>query len=315
MPANNEILKYEPNLAGNIVVGILYAILGLLFSYYVFRHKNKWALCLPIGAFACSLGFLVRLGLDPHNLMVPLFVVQNILIIATPSAFLAFNYMLYGRFVTAIDPQFSSSKSNLRMEKSRYCLIPPRIVGRIFVVSDIATFLIQVAAGSMVGNAAGKNPSIANIGDKLFLTGVCAQGVSYGLFTVLLSDTLIRLLGERHKAGLNQPRRSCMGLEQNTSIIVGGLYFSSIFIIIRSVYRIIEFVQGHQGYLISNEVFMFVLDAVPLVFAIGIWAIVWPTMLLDNITAQVRDEAHTYSMEAGNAQLRLPSIASNVSNQ
>ncbi|KAF9121870.1 hypothetical protein BGW39_010209 [Mortierella sp. 14UC] len=315
MPASNEILKYTPNLPGNIAIAILYAILGGLFSYYIFRHKTKWALCLPIGSFACSLGFLVRLGLDPHNLLVPLFVLQNILIIATPSAFLAFNYILYGRFVTAIDPQFSFNQSHLRMEKSRYCLIPPRIVGRIFVVSDITTFLIQVAAGSMVGNAAGKNASIANIGDKLFLTGVCAQGISYGLFTVLLSHTLMRLVADRRKAGLNQSERSWMGLDRNIAITVGCLYVSSLFIIIRSVYRIIEFVQGHEGYLISNEVFLFVLDAVPLVFAIGVWAIVWPTELLDRIAAQVHEEAQTYPMDADNAQPSRPSIVSAVSNQ
>ncbi|KAG0275888.1 hypothetical protein BGZ96_003577 [Linnemannia gamsii] len=302
MAANNEILKYEPNIAGNITTGILYAILGLLFSYYIVRHKTNWALCLPIGAFASSLGFFLRLGMHPHDLLLPLFVAQNILIIATPCAFLAFNYMLYGRLVTAIDPQFSSNKSGLRMEKSRYSFIPPRIVGRTFVISDIATFLIQVAAGSMVGNAK-NNRSIADIGDKLFLVGVCAQGISYSLFTILLSDTLLRLVAEARKAGRSHPGKSWMGLDQNVAITIGGLYFSSVFIIIRSVYRIIEFVQGHDGYLISNEVFMFVLDAVPLVLAIGVWAIFWPTVLIDRIAAQAQEEAQMHSMEADNAQL------------
>ncbi|KAF9147638.1 hypothetical protein BG015_010679 [Linnemannia schmuckeri] len=289
MPANSDILKYEPNIPGNIVTGLLYAILGLLFSYHIFCHKNKWALCLPIGAFASSLGFFLRLGLDPHDMKVPIFVIQNILIIATPSAFLAFNYMLYGRLVTAIDPQFVSDKSRPRMAKSRYSFIPPRIVGHAFVCSDITTFLIQVAAGSMVGNAGSNNPSLANIGDKLFLVGVCAQGVSYCLFTLLLSDTLMRLVAERRKTGLSQPESRWMGLDRNTSLTVAALYFSSLFIIIRSVYRIVEFVQGHQGYLISHEVFLFVFDVVPLILAIGIWAIIWPTVLLDRIAAQVRE--------------------------
>ncbi|KAG0216414.1 hypothetical protein BGX28_002884 [Mortierella sp. GBA30] len=307
MPENNDVLKYQPNVPGNVIIGILYAILGISFTYYIVRHKNKWALCLPIGAFASSLGFFLRLALDPHDLKIPLFVIQNILIIATPSAFLAFNYMLYGRLITAIDPQFGNDKSQSRMEKSPYSFIPPRIVGRTFIWSDIITFLIQVTAGSMLGNAGDKNPSLANVGDKLYLAGVCAQGASYCLFTALLSVALMRLIAERRRTEHGQPNRGWMGLDRNTAMIVGALYMSSLFIIIRSVYRIVEFVEGHNGKLISEEVFMFVLDAVPLVLAIGIWAIVWPTVLLESIAAQFREGNECYSMEAGNAQLRLPS--------
>ena len=184
MPEHGDAIKYQPNVAGNIAFGLIYAILGFIFSRSIRRHTNKWAICLPIGAIASSIGFFCRIAIDPKDLKVPLFVVQNILIIATPSAFLAFNYMLYGRLITAIDPQFGANDSQSRMEKSRYSIIPPRIVGRAFIWSDITTFLIQVAAGSMLGNA-GDNRSLANIGDKLFLAGVCAQGASYSLFTVL----------------------------------------------------------------------------------------------------------------------------------
>lgn len=225
MPEHEDALKYQPSVAGNIAFGLIYAILGGIFSYNIHRHKNKWALCLPIGAVACSIGFFCRIAIDPKDLNVGLFVVQNILIIATPSAFLAFNYMLYGRVITAIDPQFGTNDSQSRMEKSRYSLIPPRIVGRAFIWSDISTFLIQVAAGSMLGNA-GDNLSLANIGDKLFLVGVIAQGTSYTLFTVLLSMALTRLVAER--------RRSKMEFDRSTVTIFAGLYFSSLFIIVSS---------------------------------------------------------------------------------
>jgi hypothetical protein len=237
MAGEYEILKYEPNVPGNVITGLLYAILGSLFSYYIIRHKTNWALCLPIGAFASSLGFFLRLAMDPKDISLPLYVAQNILIIVSPCAFLAFNYMLYGRFVTVIDPQFGSNKPHTRMEKSRYSFMPPRIVGRTFVLSDVATFLIQVAAGSIVGNA-GTNLSLSNIGNKLFLVGVCAQGISYCLFTVLLSDTLMRLVAAGRRTGMNQPGRSWLGLDRNIAMTLGGLYFSSLFIIVRTVFQL-----------------------------------------------------------------------------
>ncbi|KAG0247482.1 hypothetical protein BG011_001416 [Mortierella polycephala] len=313
MDEKYTILKYDPSVPGNIVIGVLYAIESLVLFCYITRHKDKWALCLPLGAIASSIGFFVRIGLDPHDVSLILYIVQSMFIVASPSAFLAFNYMLYGRFIAAIDPRFGSDKSQSKMEKSRYSFIPPRIVGRIFIWSDITTFLIQISAGGMLGGG-GDNLSLVKTGDTLFLVGVCAQGVCYFLFTALLSVTLMRLVAERQTAGLNRSGRSCMGLDKNTLIIASGLYFSSLCISIRSIYRIIEFSQGHNGYLVSNEVFLFVLDAVPLVLAIGIWAIVWPTAALDKIAAQVRDGAQTYYMESGISQLRLSSIDSSARN-
>ncbi|KAG0272181.1 hypothetical protein BGZ96_005427, partial [Linnemannia gamsii] len=97
MAEEYQILQYEPSIPGNVVTGILYAILGLFFSYYIVRHKANWALCLPIGAFASSLGFFLRLAMDPRDVSLMLYVVQNVFIIVAPCAFLAFNYMLYGR--------------------------------------------------------------------------------------------------------------------------------------------------------------------------------------------------------------------------
>ncbi|KAF9185776.1 hypothetical protein BGZ50_002860 [Haplosporangium sp. Z 11] len=154
------------------------------------------------------------------------------------------------------------------MEKSRYSIIPPRIVGRIFIWSDITTFLIQIAAGGLMGGAR-NNLSLVKAGDTMFLVGVCAQGACYFLFTVLLTVTLRRLVSERQRAGLNRSGRNF---------------------------------------------FLIVLDAVPLVLAIGIWAIVWPSVPLDKIAAQVRDEAQTFYMESGNSRLRLPSVNSSVGN-
>ncbi|KAG0272639.1 hypothetical protein BGZ96_005245, partial [Linnemannia gamsii] len=72
---------------------------------------------------------------------------------------------------------------------------------------------------------------------------------------------------------------------------------------IRSVYRVIEFAQGHDGYLISHEVFMFILDAVPLILAIGVWAVFWPTVLIDRIAVQTQGETQMHSMGADSAQL------------
>jgi RTA1 like protein len=80
----------------------------------------------------CS-GFFVRIALDSSPNSVGIFTVEQLFIIVTPAAFLAFNYILYGRFiVNCVDPKYS--------------LIRPNRVARLFVCSDIITFLIQACS-------------------------------------------------------------------------------------------------------------------------------------------------------------------------
>lgn len=225
------ILKYEPSLVGNVALGAIYTIEGLLFLYYITRNKDKWALCLPIGALASALGFFCRLAMDPNNLKLPLYIAQQAFVVISPSAFLAFNYMLYGRFIMAIDPEFGIDKAQSKMERSRYSFIPPRIVGRTFVWSDVTTFFIQMSAGGLQATGA-NNQSLANLGDKMFLVGVSAQGVSYCLFAALLTVALKRLIRERQRTGITQQKKSWLGLDRDTALIVGGFYISSLFIIV-----------------------------------------------------------------------------------
>ncbi|GJJ74826.1 hypothetical protein EMPS_07184 [Entomortierella parvispora] len=293
MAGNDDIIDYTPNVVANSVVGAIYAILSATFFLKIYQNKNKWAICLPMGAIASSIGFFCRLGIERENTSLGLFIIQNILIIATPSSFLAFNYMLYGRFIAAVDPELSSYETKSKKERSRFSFIPPRIVGRTFIISDICTFLIQVTAGSMLGGAGDDNPDLANVGDKLYIAGVAGQGVTYVMFTVLLSVAFSRLSAEWNKTNLSASAENNTKLKRSAALVVGCLYFSSLFIIIRSVYRVVEYVQGHNGYLISKEVFLFVLDAVPLVLAIGVWAFVWPPVVFEEIAAQVRSQGYT----------------------
>ncbi|GJJ75464.1 hypothetical protein EMPS_07822 [Entomortierella parvispora] len=310
-PTHPSILKYKPSLAGNVILGTIYTVQAFLFFFYIYRGKNKWALCLPIGALASAIGYFCRPSMDPLNLKLSLYIAQQALVVISPSTFLAFNYMLYGRFIIAIDPEFGMDKAQSKTEKSRYSFIPPRIVGRTFVWSDVITFFIQMTAGGLQAAGGSKNQSLANLGNNMFLVGVSAQGVSYCLFTALLTVALKRLIRERQTTGVARQNRGCLGLDRNTTLIVVGFYMSSLFIIVRSVYRIVEFAQGYAGQLISKEIYMFLLDAVPLVLAIGVWAVNWPTPLLDRISDQVRQGTLVYNMEMGNSsRMRIPSSES-----
>lgn len=254
--APTGILKYEPSKEGNYFVAGMYALLGTITFAYVVRRKDRWALCLPIGCLCSALGFFVRPSIDPFNVSLGLYIVQSMFVVISPAAFLAFNYLLYGRMILAVDQEFGSSAMEShqleaqpltpmqkmtmihkaggpKRESSRFSFIPPRIVGRVFVWSDVTTFLIQCAAGGLQASGGSSNRSMVELGDKLFLAGVIMQGLSYVLFTLLLSyaTCLVILDGARTAPGLRQSGM-VLGLDKPVFAMVAGLYFSSIFIIV-----------------------------------------------------------------------------------
>lgn len=250
------VLKYEPSTTGNAVVGAIYLLYSFVISFYVFRCKDRWALCLPIGCFLSAVGYFIRPTLDPFNLSLAAYIVQNMFVVISPATFLAFNYLLYGRMILAVDKDFgqpafdmqalesqpSTTAEKITMlhkaggpktERSRYSFIPPRIVGRVFVWSDVTTFLIQVLGGSLQASGGASNPSLTQLGDRLFLVGVALQGASYILFNLLLTYAvwLVVKEGTRGSSVVNQERK-VLGLDTPVFALVSGLYFSSLFIIV-----------------------------------------------------------------------------------
>lgn len=79
-----------------------------------------------------SLGFFVRIAVNYAPSSHGVFIIQNLFVITSPAAFLAFNYILYGRFI-------------VHCVSREYSWIKPERVALIFVLSDITTFLIQVS--------------------------------------------------------------------------------------------------------------------------------------------------------------------------
>lgn len=255
-PSPTGILKYEPSTGGNYVVGGLYALYSLILFYYVFRRKERWALCLPIGCFFSAVGFFVRPSIDPFDVSLGLYIIQSMFVVISPAAFLAFNYMLYGRMILAVDQDFGRSTLDVqelesqplntaqkltmlhkaggpKREKSRFSFIPPRIVGRVFVWSDVITFIVQVGAGGLQASGGSGDAKMAELGDHLFLAGVILQGVSYMLFTLLLTYATVLVIreGARNPAAMAHAR-TIMGLEAPVFALVAGLYFSSVFVIV-----------------------------------------------------------------------------------
>lgn len=74
-----------------------------------------------------------------------------------------------------------------------------------------------------------------------------------------------------------------------------SLYAVSILIFVRSIVRVVEFIQGFEGYIYSHEVFLYVFDATMMFIAMAILNTVHP----GEVAAIIRGQQQEKDVESG----------------
>lgn len=128
---------------------MLYGITTFAIFFRLFASRAWWGLCLPIGAAGTialsfftmsrtdqklavmSAGFALRIVMDVYPNSLAIYLCSALFILLAPTAFLAFNYILYGRFV-------------VNCIQRRHSLLKPERTKRYFIISDVTAFLVQV---------------------------------------------------------------------------------------------------------------------------------------------------------------------------
>jgi RTA1 like protein len=165
------------------------------------------------------------------------YILQAIFPLVAPVLFAASLYMTLGRVVRSV-------------EGSRYSIIRPTWLTKVFVGGDILSFLIQAGgAGIMVQGKA----SSMKTGSNIVVGGLVFQVLMFGVFIVTSAHFNARF--RKHgavEAWKHVPWQRTLNM----------LYITSAFILIRSVFRVVEYVGGNDGYLLSTEWPLYVFDTV-----------------------------------------------------
>lgn len=114
-------------------------------------------------------------------------------------------------------------------------------------------------------------PGLATVGDPLFLAGIVAQFASYVIFLFLIARFRFWVLPHLRKIDRKQSN-----IGKNVDKVMLLIGWSSIWIVVRCVFRTIELAEGYHGKIYNNEIFFLTLDALPLVLAIAHYLIYWP---------------------------------------
>jgi uncharacterized membrane protein len=167
-------------------------------------------------------------------------------------------YMTLGRYIRA-------------MEAQEYAILGPRMITFIYVVIDIASFCCQI-----VGSAAqASGAEGARQGRVIVMGGLGVQLAAFVGF-IAMSATLHVKLNHEPTIPSNRPH---VKWRKHMRI----LYAVSMLVLVRSLFRFIEFAQGADGSIYRSEALLYVFDASLLFVATVCLAVVHPGMLLRSI--------------------------------
>ena len=229
---------------------------------------------------------------------------QSLLILVAPALFAASIYIILGRIILMVDGE-------------RYSLVRQKWLTKTFVAGDVLSFMMQgsgkpvqrILVGTGLkctiggGIQAMGTLNGMELGEKIIIGGLFVQLIFFTLFVFVSWDFHRRLLKDlpiknRYSpASLFRNARRDLFDSSNGSVaavlsrdVINELpwkrhlyilYATSALILIRSIFRIIEYIQGNSGYLLSHEVYLYVFDAVLMFIVMVLFNWIHPSQVTD----------------------------------
>jgi len=152
------------------------------------------------------------------------YIIQSILLLIAPAFFAASIYMTLRRLII-LTTHYSHVPSKT------FTPIPIKWISRIFVLGDVAAFLLQAGGGGI--QAAATLQSL-KIGEDIIIAGLFVQIAFFAVFMFTIVTFHLRV--KRHGVAVVLP-----GTHVNWMKLVWMLYAASGLIMVRSVFRVIEY--------------------------------------------------------------------------
>jgi hypothetical protein len=109
-----------------------------------------------------------------------------------------------------------------------------------------------------------------DIGSTTIITGLFVQLLFFGVFLVVAVHFHLRI-------NRTPTARSRIGIPWQKHLKV--LYIAGLLIMVRSIFRAVEYIQGFDGYLLSHEAYLYVFDAVLMFGVMVLFNVVHPAEL------------------------------------
>lgn len=259
--------QYTPKYWVAVHYAVIFFILAIVEAYFVvsiyvkfrgrIRSKKLRRYCnvmIPffIGILLEVIGFTARAFSckNPETLMP--FVIQSVCILIGPTLILASTYMIFCEFARSLDAE-------------SYSKVPLSYLSKVFVTGDIVSLFVQVCGG---GLQVVQSESLQKLARVLVILGVIVQLLFFTGFCYVLLRFIMKIRSNPTKVSntleLSFPN---IGNWKHGLMVLG---LSCILLMVRSVFRCVEMIEGYNGQLQSGEVYLFTLDTAMVLVTISL---------------------------------------------
>jgi hypothetical protein len=214
----SSIYFYDPSLTASIIFTILY-IFPFIYHFHLsvvapWTGKSSRAgyfipvmigAAIEVGAYALRAASVKK----PDN--IGLYAISSTLIVIAPVLVCASLYILIGRLIQ------STEKEPLLL----FGKVSPAWIPRIFVTSDILSFLTQ-ASGSGIASSNNWEGTQKNIGVGVLIGGLVLQLVTFALFLLIVIWFDMR----------SKPSSQGSSMERGVRLVLNGIYVAGFFIMV-----------------------------------------------------------------------------------
>lgn len=257
--------NYVPSLGLNIEFTVLfglfsiYEIVSMIRTYRTYRldsrvsmeHVRRFVLSgIPfvVGTLMECIGYIGRILNHYDNTQLDAYIMQSLLLLIAPAFLAASCYMIFTDVLRHIFNDNLSKRYNY--------------LTKFYVFGDVLSILFQGAGGGLL--AAQMN----DVGKTLIIIGLFLQIFFFGTFTCLIPYMLYNVKEHPSLQGTMKTRS-----RTNWRYMLVALLSICALILVRSIFRVIEYLEGINGDLISNEKYLFILDSTMIFFACFIYVI------------------------------------------
>ena len=135
---------------------------------------------------------------------------------------------------------------------------------------------------------AGSSTSMRDIGSNVTIGGLVVQLLFFGFFVIVAAVFHVRInRSPTSKSRTERDMTRGLGWKQrNWVTVLLGLYIVSVLILVRSIFGLIEYKYGFDGYLMTHEAFMYIFDALLMFIAMVVLNVYHPAVILGDGKAE-----------------------------
>ncbi|KAJ5203147.1 hypothetical protein N7449_005226 [Penicillium cf. viridicatum] len=259
-----KLYRYTPSIAAAAIFVALFIITTVLHLWQLIKSRSWCFIAFVLGGIFQIIGYIARALSHANTESVPIYSIQTILILLAPPLYAASIYMVLGRLI-------------LHLRAESYSMVPLKWMTGIFVTGDVVAFVMQAAGGGIMASG---TIDAMKTGEHITIGGLCVQLVFFTFFVLTAVIFHVRIRSGPTQQTIEARQDHSLCIIRSWESVLWGLYISSILILIRSVFRLIEYAQGNDGYLISHEAFMYVFDATLMFFAMVAMNVLHPSVIL-----------------------------------